>query len=73
MTDSCSDTELGMGGVAGESFQQRDRELMPVKRELDQEDVAFYKSVLVGHPHPGREYLTAGGWCKQLKTFQNRE
>lgn len=55
MTDSCSDTELGMGGVSGE------RELMPVKRELDQEEV-FYKSVLVGNSLPGRDYITAGEW-----------
>ncbi|XP_046672083.1 LIM homeobox transcription factor 1-alpha isoform X2 [Homalodisca vitripennis] len=61
MNDSCSDTELGMGGggSVGDSYHQRDREcLLPIKREMEQEDVAFYKSMLAGPP---REFLTADG------------
>lgn len=59
MNDSCSDTELGMGGGGRDSFHQREVEgdhLMSIKREMEQEEVTFYKSILSGQ----REFLTAG-------------
>lgn len=65
LNDSCSDTELGMGGGGGDSYQHRDRDLehtMPIKREMDQEEV-FYKSMLASHQ---REFLTAGNFMEIL-------
>lgn len=65
MNDSCSDTELGMGGGGGDNYQHRDRDLehtMPIKREMDQEEV-FYKSMLASHQ---REFLTAGNFMESL-------
>lgn len=56
MNDSCSDTEPGVGGVAGDSFLHRERDqFMPVKEELEHDDSNFYKNVLTDH---ARELIT---------------
>ncbi|XP_054276109.1 LIM homeobox transcription factor 1-beta-like [Macrosteles quadrilineatus] len=59
MTDSCSDSELGLGGGGGGmggGVPGAAPSEMSIKRELDHDEVAFYKTMLQSQP---REFITA--------------